>query len=101
MTCSPIATGAADCGESLAGAALHRRMGAAAPGGRSAANRGVGPSKVMLRCPRCHAHFDAVHAGASIDDDAAAGARLEPIPLLIRDGVLAAAVLAESTGVIR
>lgn len=75
-----------NCGESLAGAALHRRMGSA-----------IG--EAVLRCPRCYAHFDAVHAGASIDETAGDGVHLEPIPLLIRDGVLSAAVLADATGV--
>src|ERR1700712_336412 len=42
-----------NCAESLAGAALHRRMGSAAPGGRSATPRGVGPGEAVLRCPRC------------------------------------------------
>lgn len=88
-----------NCGESLAGAALHRRLGSAAPGGRSAATRGVEPGEAVLRCPRCHAHFDAVHAGASMDETAGEGVHLDPVPLLIRDGVLSAAVLADATGV--
>jgi Fe-S cluster biogenesis protein NfuA/nitrite reductase/ring-hydroxylating ferredoxin subunit len=71
------------CGETLAGAALHRPMGA--PIGQA-----------VLRCPRCGAHFDAVHAGAGMDDSAS---HLDPIPLLLRDGVLSVAVLAEATGV--
>jgi Fe-S cluster biogenesis protein NfuA/nitrite reductase/ring-hydroxylating ferredoxin subunit len=71
------------CGDSLAGAALHRRMGSA-----------IG--EAVLRCPRCHAHFDAVHAGAGLDD---AATHLDPVPLLMRDGVLSVAVLAEATGV--
>jgi Fe-S cluster biogenesis protein NfuA/nitrite reductase/ring-hydroxylating ferredoxin subunit len=70
------------CGESMAGAALHRPVGAP-----------IGAA--LLRCPRCRAHFDAVHAGASAGQDAP----LEPIPLLRRDGVLSVAVLAEATGV--
>src|SRR5271169_457072 len=41
------------CDGSLAGAALHRRATTAEP---------------VLRCPRCHAHFDVVHAGAGLDD---------------------------------
>ena len=32
----------------LAGAALHRRMAS---------------TEVVLRCPRCHTHFDVVRAG--------------------------------------
>jgi nitrite reductase/ring-hydroxylating ferredoxin subunit len=74
------------CGESLAGAVLHRRMGAK-----------IG--EAVLRCPQCHAHFDAVHAGASLDDEAGPEVHLEPLPLLVRDGVLALAVFAETTGV--
>jgi Fe-S cluster biogenesis protein NfuA/nitrite reductase/ring-hydroxylating ferredoxin subunit len=71
------------CGETLAGAALHRPMGA--PIGQA-----------VLRCPRCGAHFDAVHAGAGMDDSTS---HLDPIPLLLRNGVLSVAVLAEATGV--
>jgi Fe-S cluster biogenesis protein NfuA/nitrite reductase/ring-hydroxylating ferredoxin subunit len=74
------------CDDSMAGALLHRPMGA--PIGQA-----------VLRCPRCHAHFDAVHAGAGLDDNAAQAPHLDPIPLLLRDGVLSVAVLAESTGV--
>jgi Fe-S cluster biogenesis protein NfuA/nitrite reductase/ring-hydroxylating ferredoxin subunit len=74
------------CGGSLAGAALHRPMGSP-----------IGAA--VLRCPRCHAHFDAVHAGASVDENAGADVHLDPIPLLVRDGVLSVAVLAETTGV--
>jgi Fe-S cluster biogenesis protein NfuA/nitrite reductase/ring-hydroxylating ferredoxin subunit len=76
------------CHDSMAGAALHRPMGT--PIGQA-----------VLRCPRCHAHFDAVRAGAGIDGtaDASAQTHLDPIPLLLRDGVLSVAVLAEATGV--
>jgi Fe-S cluster biogenesis protein NfuA/nitrite reductase/ring-hydroxylating ferredoxin subunit len=70
------------CAGSLAGAALHRPMGSP-----------VGSA--VLRCPRCHAHFDVVHAGVSIDGSGQAAAHLEPIPLLERDGVLSMAVLTE------
>ena len=69
------------CERSLAGAALHRAMGGAA---------------TVLRCPRCHAHFDVVHAGACIDHDS--DCHLDPIPLLTRDGVLSIAVPAEAMG---
>lgn len=65
------------CADSLAGAALHRRIGSADP---------------VLRCPRCHAHFDVVHAGICVDDNAAAAEHLEPVPVLVRDGVLSVAM---------
>jgi Fe-S cluster biogenesis protein NfuA/nitrite reductase/ring-hydroxylating ferredoxin subunit len=73
------------CDGSLAGAALHRRATAAA--------------EPVLRCPRCHAHFDVVHAGAGLDELANGAERhLDPIPLLVRDGVLSLAVPAEPMG---
>ena len=75
------------CHDSMAGAALHRPMGSA-----------IG--EAVLRCPRCHAHFDAVHAGAGMDGNADDASHLDPIPLLLRDGVLSVAVLAEATGVL-
>jgi hypothetical protein len=65
----------------MAGAALHRRVGTAEP---------------VLRCPRCQAHFDVVHAGASLDEGLPR--HLDPIPLLLRDGVLSIAVPAEPMG---
>lgn len=70
-----------NCDASLAGAALHRRMGA-------------GQRELVLRCPRCRAHFDVKHAGAGVDDDAGPEIHLDPIPLLLRDGVLSMAILA-------
>lgn len=42
----------------------------------------------VLRCPGCGAGFDAVHAGAGVGGDS----HLEPIPVLVRDGVLSMAV---------
>jgi Fe-S cluster biogenesis protein NfuA/nitrite reductase/ring-hydroxylating ferredoxin subunit len=69
------------CDGSLAGAALHRSVAGRDP---------------VLRCPRCHAHFDVVHAGAGLDDGAPR--HLDPIPLLLRDGVLSIAVPAEPMG---
>jgi Fe-S cluster biogenesis protein NfuA/nitrite reductase/ring-hydroxylating ferredoxin subunit len=72
-----------NCHDSMAGAVLHRPLGAA-----------IG--EAVLRCPRCHTHFDAVHAGAGMGESAA---HLDPIPLLLRDGVLSVAVIAEATGV--
>jgi len=68
------------CGESLAGAALHRRVGSADP---------------VLRCPHCRAHFDVVHAGCCVDKKADTGAHLDPVPVLVRDGVLCVAMGAE------
>jgi Fe-S cluster biogenesis protein NfuA/nitrite reductase/ring-hydroxylating ferredoxin subunit len=69
------------CDGSLAGAALHRPAAGSDP---------------VLRCPRCHAHFDVVHAGAGLDDGAER--HLDPIPLLVREGVLSIAVPAEPMG---
>ncbi|MBI5337183.1 MAG: NifU family protein [Mycolicibacterium rufum] len=42
----------------------------------------------VLRCPGCGAAFDVVHAGSGVDGDG----RLEPIPVLERNGVLSMAV---------
>ncbi|MDI3314180.1 MAG: NifU family protein [Mycobacterium sp.] len=67
------------CDGSLAGAALHRPP--------------AGGADPVLRCPRCHSHFDVVHAGAGLDDGPER--HLDPIPLLVRDGVLSLAVPAE------
>lgn len=64
------------CGQSLAGSVVERRLGAAV---------GTG----VLRCARCHAHFDVRQAGAGLDDPAE---HLEPLPVLIRDGAPAVAV---------
>src|SRR5271156_285451 len=69
------------CDGSLAGAALHRSVAGRDP---------------VLRCPRCHAHFDVVHAGAGLDDGAPRP--LAPTPLLRRDGVLSIALPAEPMG---
>ncbi|MGW6422448.1 NifU family protein [Nocardia sp. NPDC055053] len=63
------------CDNSLAGAALQRRDGFP-----------VGDA--VLRCPRCRAHYDAVHAGARVDGDG----HLEPLPVLVRAGELSVAV---------
>jgi Fe-S cluster biogenesis protein NfuA/nitrite reductase/ring-hydroxylating ferredoxin subunit len=45
-------------------------------------------SGAVLRCPNCGAGFDMVHAGAGVGGDS----HLEPIPVLVRDGVLSMAV---------
>lgn len=71
------------CAESLAGAALHRQMGS---------------RTVLLRCPRCHAHFDVAAAGACVDGNGQAGKPLQPIPLLERDGVLSMALATTGVG---
>lgn len=71
------------CTHTLAGAVLARRAGYPA-------------GDAVLRCPTCHAHFDAVHAGVGLDDDTV---HLDPLPLLVRDGVRSVAVPAEAAGV--
>jgi Fe-S cluster biogenesis protein NfuA/nitrite reductase/ring-hydroxylating ferredoxin subunit len=48
-------------------------------------------SGAVLRCPACGAGFDVVHAGAGVGGDG----HLEPIPVLVRDGVLSMAVAQE------
>lgn len=59
------------CADSLAGASLS------------------GP---VLRCPRCHSRFDAVHAGTGIGGTVG---HLRPVPVLVRNGVLSMAVPAQ------
>ncbi len=68
------------CDGSLAGAVLHRAMGSRDP---------------VLRCPRCRAHYDAVRAGAGLDHP---DRHLQPLPLLVRDGVLALAIQGQPAG---
>ena len=58
------------CTETLAGAVLSRWR--------------------VLRCPHCDAAFDVVHAGSGVNGDSAA--HMDPIPVLVRDGVLSMAV---------
>jgi Fe-S cluster biogenesis protein NfuA/nitrite reductase/ring-hydroxylating ferredoxin subunit len=64
------------CGASLADGAVSRRLGGAA-------------GDAVLRCPVCAAHYDVRHAGRGLDgrDD-----HLEPLPLLVTDGVVSLAV---------
>lgn len=69
------------CGGSLAGGVLGRLLGGSA-------------ADAVLRCPTCSARFDVRRAGRGLDDIAA---HLEPVPLLVRDGVVALAV--EGAGV--
>lgn len=42
----------------------------------------------VLQCPACGAGFDAVHAGAGVGGDS----HLDPLPVLVRDGVLSMAI---------
>jgi Fe-S cluster biogenesis protein NfuA/nitrite reductase/ring-hydroxylating ferredoxin subunit len=64
------------CGQSLAGAVLERRLGDPV---------GTG----VLRCATCRSHFDVRRAGAGLDD---ATDHLDPLPVLVRDGVVCIAV---------
>ncbi len=64
------------CGQSLAGGVVERRLGDAVGSG-------------VLRCGQCRAHFDVRHAGQGIDNP---DEHLEPLPVLVRDGVVSIAV---------
>jgi Fe-S cluster biogenesis protein NfuA/nitrite reductase/ring-hydroxylating ferredoxin subunit len=64
------------CGAGLAGGTVARRLGGAA-------------GDAVLRCPGCGAHFDVRRAGRGLDR---ADLHLEPVPLLLRDGVAALAL---------
>jgi nitrite reductase/ring-hydroxylating ferredoxin subunit len=66
----------AHCGQSLAGGVVERRLGDAV---------GTG----VLRCGQCRAHYDVRRAGAGLDDPSE---HLEPLPVLVRDGVMSIAV---------
>lgn len=46
--------------------------------------------ETLLGCPRCRGRFDVVHAGAGPN-----GARLDPVPVLTRDGVPSVALRGE------
>ncbi|MDH6280373.1 NifU family protein [Prescottella agglutinans] len=70
------------CGNSMAGAVMQRRAG--------------GPvGDAVLRCPVCRAHYDVRRAGAAVE---ASGDHLDPLPVLVRDGVLSVAVPTAVTG---
>jgi Fe-S cluster biogenesis protein NfuA/nitrite reductase/ring-hydroxylating ferredoxin subunit len=56
---------------------------------------GAALSGDVLRCPRCHARYDVVHAGIGI---AGTAEHLDPVPVLIRDGVLSLAITGEPIG---
>jgi Fe-S cluster biogenesis protein NfuA/nitrite reductase/ring-hydroxylating ferredoxin subunit len=64
------------CAGSLAGGALERRLGG-------------GPGDAVLRCPTCSGHFDVRHAGRGLDGTED---HLDPVPLLVADGVVTVAV---------
>ena len=64
------------CTGSLAGGGLGRMLGGSA-------------ADAVLRCPTCSARFDVRRAGRGLDGT---GVHLEPVPLLVRDGVVALAV---------
>ena len=64
------------CETSLAGATLARLVG-----GRAL--------DAALRCPACRGRFDVRRAGASLEGD---GLHLDPLPLLVRDGVASVAL---------
>ncbi len=67
--------GCPECGSTLAGSALERAPGA--PLGSA-----------VLRCRGCGSHYDVARAGAGVDTDR----RLDPLPLLERDGGVQVAV---------
>jgi Fe-S cluster biogenesis protein NfuA/nitrite reductase/ring-hydroxylating ferredoxin subunit len=58
--------------------------------------RGAGMHDALLRCPRCQMDFDVVHAGAGRNTPD--GTHLDPLPLLIRDGVPSVALRDERMG---
>jgi Fe-S cluster biogenesis protein NfuA/nitrite reductase/ring-hydroxylating ferredoxin subunit len=64
------------CSGSLAGGVLGRLLGGSA-------------ADAVLRCPTCAARFDVRRAGRGLDDTAV---HLEPVPLLVHDGVVALAL---------
>ena len=64
------------CGQHLAGSVIERRLGDPI---------GTG----VLRCGQCRAHFDVRRAGLGLDD---AEEHLDPLPVLVRDGVLSVAL---------
>jgi nitrite reductase/ring-hydroxylating ferredoxin subunit len=68
--------GCPGCGSGLTGSTVSRRLGGAA-------------GDAVLRCPACAAHFDVRRAGRGLDGT---DLHLEPVPLLVRDGVVALAV---------
>ncbi|MFF2030572.1 NifU family protein [Arthrobacter sp. NPDC058192] len=68
------------CTGSMAGAVLQRALAGPVGGG-------------LLRCPGCRAHFDVRQAGSCLEDRSL---HLDPLPLLVRSGVMSVAVPAVS-----
>jgi Fe-S cluster biogenesis protein NfuA/nitrite reductase/ring-hydroxylating ferredoxin subunit len=68
------------CTGSMAGAVLQRALAAPVGGG-------------LLTCPTCRGHFDVRRAGTCLEDK---DLHLEPLPLLVRNGVMSVAVPAAS-----
>ncbi|MDN4642973.1 NifU family protein [Arthrobacter sp. PsM3] len=64
------------CTASMAGATLQRALAAPVGGG-------------LLRCPSCRGHFDVRQAGICLEDR---NLHLDPLPLLVRSGVMSVAV---------
>jgi Fe-S cluster biogenesis protein NfuA/nitrite reductase/ring-hydroxylating ferredoxin subunit len=64
------------CGGGLADGVVERRRGGAA-------------GDAVLRCPACSRHYDVRHAGRGLDGT---DEHLEPVPLLVHDGVASVAV---------
>ncbi|MUL80312.1 MULTISPECIES: NifU family protein [unclassified Mycolicibacterium] len=54
---------------------------------------GAGLTGSVLHCPHCDSGFDVVHAGIGTNGES--GSHLEPIPLLVRDGVRSIALAEE------
>jgi len=65
-----------NCGAAIAGAPVERRLGS-------------GPRTAVLTCPACFSHFVVEQAGRGLEE---AAGHLDPLPVLIRDGVPAVAV---------
>ncbi len=69
------------CTSRMNGASLERRLGYPVGDG-------------VLSCPSCRSHYDVRRAGACLDVE---GEHLSPLPVLVRDGVVAVAVPAVSS----
>jgi Fe-S cluster biogenesis protein NfuA/nitrite reductase/ring-hydroxylating ferredoxin subunit len=72
------------CAASLAGGTVQRRLGG-------------GAADAVLRCPACGGHYDVRHAGRGLDGT---GGHLEPVPLLVHDGLVSVAVSVPAPGAV-